>query len=319
MAEYIWKPSLMRRVFVLPEAIADKHLKMAGSVQLKVLLWVSRHGGSFDAEACAKAVGVSAPDCMDALQYWVAAGVLLSDGSEPMPEPTASEKPPAPVAPPRAVTVPKVNKPQMTDVVRRQKKDGEFRGLLTEVSVRMGRPLSNGDAETLLYLYDTAGLPASVLLMVVGYAAQAERLNMRYIEKVALDWADRGIMTIAAVEEHLCYLERCDQAAIRVQTVCELSKPLSTAAALRLAEKWVFQWQVTDEVLREAYVVCREKTGKFESRYVDRVLENWHEQGVTTADEAANAQGKKRAVDTGEKSEYEKMVEQYVPVYKKKG
>ena len=77
MAEYTWKPSLMRRVFVLPEAIADKHLKMAGSVQLKVLLWVSRHGGSFDAEACAKAIGVSAPDCADALQYWVAAGVLL--------------------------------------------------------------------------------------------------------------------------------------------------------------------------------------------------------------------------------------------------
>lgn len=183
----------------------------------------------------------------------------------------------------------------------------------------MGRPLSNGDAETLLYLYETAGLPASVLLMVVGYAAQAARLNMRYIEKVALDWADRGIVTMEAVEAHLCYLERCDQAALRVQQVCELAKPLSTAAALRLAEKWVFEWNVTDDVLREAYAVCREKTGKFESRYVDRVLENWHSQGVTSAAEVPTKRGKKAKAAAAEPTEYEQMVEQYVPIYKKKG
>lgn len=319
MAEYMWKPSLMRRVFVLPEAIADKHLKLAGSVQLKVLLWVSRHGGSFEAEACAKAVGVSAPDCVDALQYWVAAGVLQTDGSETVPTVSVEEKPPVSAVAAKPAVAPKMNKPQMTDVIRRQKKDSEFRGLLSEVSVQLGRPLSNGDAETLLYLYETAGLPAAVLLMVVGYAAQAGRLHMRYIEKVALDWADRGILTMPAAEEHLCYLERCDQAAKRVQHVCALTKPLSTAAALRLAEKWIYEWQVTDEVLAEAYAVCREKTGKFESRYMDRVLENWHEQGVVTAEEAAKARGKKHASTSTELSEYEQMVEQYVPVYKKKG
>lgn len=315
MAEYVWNAALMRRVFVVPEEIADRHLRLAGSVQLKVLLWLSRNDGAFDADACAKAIGETAPDCRDALQYWVAAGVLQTTDEE---EETVTAEVPAPT-PAKKPTRPKVTKPQMTEVICRQTKDEEFGGLLTEVSARMGRPLSNGDAETLLYLYDTVGLPAAVLLMVVGYAVHAERINMRYIEKVALDWADRGILTMEAAEEHLCYMERCEQAVRHVQTVCELAKPLTGATASRTAEKWICQWGITDEVLRQAYAVCQEKTGKFETRYMDRVLENWHSQGADTAEKVVALSGKKPAKGpTTENTEYEEMVGQYMPVYKKK-
>ncbi len=318
MAEYFWNPALMRHVFAVPEEIVDRHLRLAGSVQLKVLLWVSRNG-TFDAETCSRAIGVSAPDCVDALQYWVAAGVL--SGGEPIvaaPTPTVVDTPPVEKKP-KATPRPKVHKPQLTEVVRRQQEDGEFDGLLVEVSARMGRPLGNGDLETLLYLYESVGLPAAVILMVVGYAAQMERINMRYIEKVALDWADRGIVTMAAAEEHLCYLERCEQAVKRVQAVCQLDKPLSTAAAMRAAEKWICVFGITDEVLAEAYAICKEKTGKFDVRYIDRVLENWHEQGADSAEKVAELTGKKTAKTRSlDHTEYEDMVERYVPVYKKK-
>ena len=322
MAEYFWNAALMRRVFAVPEEVVDRHLRLAGTIQWKVLLWLSRNGGAFEAAACAKATGERESDCRDALQYWIAAGVLESDGapvaSAPAPTPTPVEVPAVQPAP-KPTARPKVTKPQMTEVIRRQKKDEEFGGLLVEVGARMGRPLSNGDAETMLYLYDTVGLPAAVILMVVGYAAQTERLNMRYIEKVALDWVDRGIQTMEAAEEHLCYLERCEQAVLRVQAVCQLAKPLTGAAVLRAAEKWICQWHITDEVLAEAYAVCLEKTGKFETRYLDRVLENWHSQGADTPDKVAELTGKKpKKQPTAANTEYENMIEQYVPVYKKK-
>ena len=317
MAEYFWNPSLMRHVFAVPEEIVDRHLRLAGSVQLKVLLWVSRNG-TFDAESCSQAIGVSAPDCADALQYWVAAGVL--SGGEPVaatPTPPKDENPPAPK--PKAAARPKVHKPQLTEVIRRQQQDGEFDGLLAEVSARMGRPLGNGDLETLLYLYESVGLPAAVILMVVGYAAQMGRINMRYIEKVALDWADRGIVTMAAAEEHLCYLERCEQAVLRVQAVCQLEKPLTTATAMRAAEKWICAFGITDEVLAKAYAICLEKTGKFDVKYIDRVLENWHAQGADTTEKVEALTGKKQAkTHSFDHTEYEDMVEHYVPVYKKK-
>ncbi len=329
MAEFRWNASQMKRVFVLPKDIVDKHLRLAGSVQLKVLLWVSRNGGEFDAKACAKAVGVSAPDCLDALQYWVAAGLLLPADEEaavPPPvsvsvEPAAPEQPPVlPVARPAAV------KPQMTEVIARQKDSPDFAYLLDAVSARLGRPLAAGDCETLLYLYQTAGLPVEVILMVVGYAAQTNRFTMRYIEKVALDWADKNIVTMAAAEEHLCFLERCHTAAEQVQKVCGLLRPMSGEFALRAAEKWVHQWKIGDALLAEAHAVCVQKTGKFQAKYMDKVLENWYLQGITTAEKLHEAlrettkggkKGKGAAISE-ENQEYEAMVEQYIPVYKKK-
>ncbi|MBQ9963756.1 MAG: DnaD domain protein [Clostridia bacterium] len=317
MAEYFWNPSLMRHVFAVPEEIVDRHLRLAREDHLKVLLWVSRNG-LFDAEACERATGVLASNCVDALQYWVAAGVL--SGGEPVaatPTPPKDEIPPAPK--PKAAARPKVHKPQLTEVIRRQQQDGEFDGLLAEVSARMGRPLGNGDLETLLYLYESVGLPAAVILMVVGYAAQMGRINMRYIEKVALDWADRGIVTMAAAEEHLCYLERCEQAVLRVQAVCRLEKPLTTATAMRAAEKWICAFGITDEVLAKAYAICLEKTGKFDVKYIDRVLENWHAQGADTTEKVEALTGKKQEkTHSFDHTEYEDMVEHYVPVYKKK-
>lgn len=320
MADYRFKASQLKRVFVLPKDIVDRHLRLAGSVQLKVLLWVSRNGGEFDAEACAKAVGVSAPDCADALQYWVAAGVLLpEEGEAPLPPaPKQEEKPveaaPVPMARPAAV------KPQMTDVLKKQKANKEFSYLLQAVGARLGRPLANGDAETLLYLFETAGLPAAVIMMVVEYAAQSNRFTMRYIEKVALDWADQGIMTMSAAEEHLCFLERCAAAAAKVQTLCGLTRPISGSFALRTAEKWVYQWQVEEALLTEAYAICTEKTGAFQAKYMDKVLDNWRMQEITTLDQLhAQQKGTKPSkVKTEENQEYEEMVEQYIPVYKKK-
>ena len=318
LAEYQWNASLLRHVFILPEEVADKHLRLAGAVQLKVLLWLSRHGGAYEDEACSRAVGESVPDCRDALRYWVDAGVLAGSDGVPVaaaPAPTKAVEPrsKAPVARPRAV------KPQMPEVIARRDSSPEFAYLLDEVSARLGRPLSPGDMETLLYLCDTAGLPTGVILMVVGYAVSASRLTMRYIEKIALDWADRDILTIAAAEEHLCQLERSQQALKHVQTVCGLDKPPSGAAAFAAAEKWVYDWGTSDDVLRQAYEICREKTGKFQTAYMNRILDNWREQGADTAEKIEALSGDPKGSRKAEPdSDYENMVEQYIPVYKKK-
>ncbi|MBQ6829992.1 MAG: DnaD domain protein [Clostridia bacterium] len=312
MTAYQWNPAALGNVLVVPAAVAEQHLKLAGPLQLKVLLWFASAGGTFDAAACAAACGYPEADCLDAMRYWVSAGLLCENGVVPA-SPAAPSLPSAPTPRPRAV------KPQMKEVVATQKRSPQFAYLLDAVSARLGKPLTYGDMETLLYLHDTAALPVEIILMVVEYAAQGDHFSMRYIEKIALDWADRGITTLAAAEEHLCALERGREALVKVQTVCSLPRPLSQSAnTMALAEKWVFTWQVADDLLLAAYAVCAEQKGGFHAKYIDRVLENWRAQGIATAEQAAALSSAAKQATDETPSEYEQLVENYLPVYKKK-
>ena len=326
--EVRWNSEALGEVFVLPAAVVDRHIRLAGSAQLKVLLWLSRAGGGvFDPESCGKAIGLSSADCADALQYWVETGILVLSGSPAVPEiakparPVKAAPPPEPPKPVRAAR-PRAVKPQMPEVVARRETSGEFGYLLDTVSARFGRPLSPGDMETLLYLYDGAGLPAEVILMVVAYAAGEEKLNIRYIEKVALDWADKGIVTIAAAEEHLCRLEHRREAWARVQSLCELAKG-TTVGAMEAAAKWFYDWRMDEGLVRLAYDRCVEKTGKFQYKYMDRILEGWHLDGIDTAEKvlagesAAKKKGRAGRETSMDLDAYETRVMQYVPVYRK--
>lgn len=330
--EYRWNPENLSEVLALPAAVVDKHIKMAGVQQLKVLLWLARKGkGSFQPDACSKALGISPAECSDALQYWLETGILLpaqSPSSSPSrsPEtfpaspPTAQSQTPSPApSEPRPAPRPRPVKPQLAEVLARREQSGEFAYLLDTASARLGRPLSHGDMETLLYLYDTAGLPAEVILMVVAYAAAEGKMNMRYIEKVALNWVDQGIVTIAAAEDHLCRLERRQRAWATVQSLCEMAKAPSSRA-LDSAEKWLEEWHMDEGLIRLAYDKCVEKTGEFQYKYMDRILERWHLDGIDTPEKAqAQSSGKSAAPahTSLDLDEYENMVRNYVPVYKK--
>ena len=326
--EYQWNPAVLGEVFAVPAAVVDDHIKLAGSVQLKVLLWLLREGkGTFDPERCSTAVGVPAADCGDAMQYWFAAGLLLPAGMEaPAPEARPSSGKAGgkePSAPPRLPAArPRPVKPSMKEVVARQKESGEFAYLLETASARLGRPVSQGDMETLLYLYDTAGLPVEVILMVIEYAVAEGKYHMRYIEKVALDWADREINTISAAEQHLCALERRKQAWNTVSTLLGVAQS-PTVAQSDAAERWVYDWRVDEGLLRLAYDKCREATGRFNSSYMDKILERWRMDGVDTVEKALAEKpeakkGKKAAKEPSFDLEaYESMVSEFTPVYKK--
>ena len=82
-------------VFAVPSSLVDQHMKLAGAVQLKVLLWVLRHSGEeISDETLAAAVGASPADTRDAMQYWVETGLLTQDGSRLSPCGAREPEPP---------------------------------------------------------------------------------------------------------------------------------------------------------------------------------------------------------------------------------
>ena len=86
--EYKLNLGAWNSVFAVPCDIVDKHIKLAGAAQLKVILWILRHAGeAFTTEDISASLSMSAADVRDSMLYWKETGVICeNEGSFSPPE-----------------------------------------------------------------------------------------------------------------------------------------------------------------------------------------------------------------------------------------
>lgn len=279
-------------VFAVPCSVVDKGLKLAGSVQLKVLLWCLRHAGEpFEAQDVAAALGIDRADVGDAMLYWQESG-LFSRGSSPAaPEPKAGEaeapaapppEPPKPAAEPSRV-LSRPQKPDSEFVAMRIAESTEIACLMQSAQQILGRLISGGESATLLMIHDDFGLPCDVIAMLLQYAASIGKANMRYIEKAAMNWADEEIFTHEKAEEKLQKLAESRQAWSTVEQAVGMPHRAPSTKEEAFASQWVDGWKFGADMIREAYDRAVDATGKFSASYMNRILERWNRAHITTA------------------------------------
>lgn len=299
-------PTAYRSMFALPREVVDQHLKLAGSAQLKALLYVcSRPGEELNAQDIAAGIGLSRADTVDALQYWMEAGLILEGApcatavsAEQTEQKQVQPSPPVPevekpTKPARVLTP--IGKPTREEVTRRGEQSPEIAWMLNEAQMRFGRPISASEMATLVWLHDSEGLPPAVILMIIEYALSVGKCNMRYIERVAISWADEEIDTVEKAEQKLTQLERKRQAWGRVQSAFGMQSRSPSAKEEALAVKWLDEWKFSPDMLRYAYDQCVDQTGKFSMAYINKVLEKCYHNGLMTPQQAQAASEKKPA------------------------
>ena len=61
----------------------------------------------------------------------------------------------------------------------------------------------------------------------------------------------------------------------------------------KYADLWLNEWQCSEDMIRNAYEECVNNTGKLNYNYMGKIMEDWHENGVTSAEEAKEKKNKK--------------------------
>lgn len=326
-------PDAWQSVFAVPSVLVDKHLKLAGAVQLKVLLWLLRHSGQeLNLEAISHSLGISPPDAADAMLYWQECGLILKGQKgipsgftaqepavskevntvEPRPEPvaaatvTAEENPPAVTRPARSSRI--LSRPHKADnafVAKRMQESPDIAYMMQEAQQILGRLINNGESATLLMIHDDFGLPVDVIIMLLHYAAGINKANMRYIEKTAMNWADEEIFTHQKAEEKLRRLDEEAKAWRTVESVLGTGHRSPTQNESEMASQWIRNWKFSREMIREAYERCVNQTGKINLRYMHKILERWNREGITTLSQAAQEQAKKAEKNRESKTSYD--------------
>ncbi len=213
------------------------------------------------------------------------------------------------------------------DVTGFLKRDNAFRLLVGEAQTRLGRVQSTESLKILLAIYDYLGLPTEVIGLLIGYCisrAQARGNTnpptMRTIEREAAVWARQGITTVALASAYMQKQNGQLTRFGRFRKILGLTGKLSTAE-----ERYLFSWVemgFSEDAIELAYERTRLSTGTLKWSYMNKILQDWHAQGLHTAElarteirPAAAGTGRqntgRRNVGTGRESAWQKQPGQY--------
>lgn len=327
-------------VFCVPSAVADDYLKIARGSDIKVLLFLLRHGGeSLSCEFIGERLGLTAEQVEESVEFWKqrkiigteAAGELIPlskdnkcgqvakavSASESSYELTG-------VKPITESLVHKINLERTPDfspveIARTVKGNEKADYLFKHCEILYGRPLKHNEQQTLMIILEDACLPVEAALILVDYCFSIDKATPAYMRTMAAEWAESEISTIEKAEQRVEELKKLDGAVGRFKKMFEINSAFSKQQK-EFIGKWVNVYGFSDEMIGEAYQITLNGAGKLSFPYMNKILENWHGKGIK-AKEQIESDKKPHSAVKGENASLDiKKIEQIMSdKYKKSG
>lgn len=280
-------PSLLwGAVFSVPAAVADKYMKLASAEQLRTLLWVLRHAAEQPTtEDAAKALRYSEQSVREYVAFWQQNGILQTDveivpaAKTKAPEPPRQEKTELPDLP--------ENKPTAGEILARTKEEPELEYLFGQAQKKFGRTIGYDGQCTLLLMHDRYGLPVEVILMIIEYCAEVRKTSNAYIAALGKQWGQEEIDTIEKAEEKIGELHRCGKLWKELSAMAGLTAPNPTAVQSEYLRAWSTELGFNVDMIFLAYEEMANHCSKLSFAYMNKVLRNWHDKGLKTAQDVA--------------------------------
>ena len=295
-------------VTIVSNRFIDEFMPQANDAQLKIYLFLLRMlsaGRSLDIPEIADVFNHTEKDVMRALKYWEKCGVLLLEydaaknltgirlldltGSRPVsgnasekavPQKTVSESRTAEKSPSesrRSSDQEAYARPSysLDDLKAFQEKDSTAQ-LLFIAEQYLGRTLSPSDIKSILFFSDRLHFSDDLIDYLLQYCVERGKKDFRYMEKVAISWAEAGITTPAEAER---------QAGRYDKTVYTIMNSLgkTNAPTRREAEfirRWREEYGFEPSIIMEACERTVLATDRHRFEYADKILSSWKESGV---------------------------------------
>ncbi len=285
---------------VISNRFIDEYMLAANDAQLKIYLYLIRMmSARLSTSICdiADTFNYTEKDVMRALKYWEknrlltldyddnknVIGIHLMDfGAAPAAVPAPAQIAPVPSvtippAAPLASIVPIASKPNYTlDELKAFKSNEASSRLLFVAEQYLKKTLSANDVRTILFISDKLGFSEDLIDYLIQYCVDRGKKDLRYIEKVALSWADQGITTPKQAARLAVKYEK---------SVYEIMKALGkngtpTETEVSYINRWKKDYGFGTDVIFTACERTVLATDHHRFEYADSILASWYKAGV---------------------------------------
>lgn len=300
----------------VPGIFIDKYITDANGEFVKVYLYLLRCMNSYASECSISAIADhfdhTEKDVLRALKYWEKAGVLRLDIDEtdclrgisfsdlytdevhtPAKSTNAQPKklPPAAETPKKEYTL---------NEIKKFSEDPDVAELLFIMESYLKHPLSSSEMNTVFFWIDSLHFSRDLVEHLVEHCITNGHSSLRYMDKVAMSWAENGITTVEQAKEN---------ASIRSKACFGVMKALGISgrnlidSEAGFVNKWTKEFGFDMELIEEA---CRRTISAIHQpsfEYTDSILTNWNSKNVHTlkdveALDASFSKTKKAAANT---------------------
>lgn len=166
----------------------------------------------------------------------------------------------------------------------------EVKWMMNIIEIYLERLLKPSDVQLILYLYESVGFSAELIMYLYEYCVSKNKKNTSYIEAVALSWANDGIDTVEKAENATTLYNTNYNA---VSHAFGLNRAPGNIEK-QYVNKWLHKFGFSIDIIVEACNRTLLRTGKPDFKYADKILENWYGKQVkdlndiTTLDQVHN-------------------------------
>jgi len=160
--------------------------------------------------------------------------------------------------------------------------DAQLDYLLKVAERLMAKPLTYNEMNALLGFYDWLKLPVEVIEVMLDYCISNGKKSMRYMEKVAIDWADNGISSANEAEDYI-YLFNNEYRQIMKAFGHTRRDP--NPKEMAYMKKWLRELNMPLTLVKEACDKTIFAIGQPKFSYADAILASWHNAEISSIDE----------------------------------
>ena len=252
----------------IPRILADSYLSVATGAQIKVMLCLIRFEGMpMSEESMAKQCNLDVSDVHSAIAFWVEQKMLVRRGSTLC------------LHAPETVQEIKLPTYSSEEILSLKENDPEFSQVLESAQGVLGKIFNHNDASVLYGIYDNLGFGGDLVLQLLGFCAGMGKKNFRYIERVALDWHDRGIDSFEKADSYIRHMEQLARDEHQVAVAFGIDNRALTKKEKEFISKWREEMNLSLEMIEAAYEVCVDTKGKLSFPYINGILTDWHANG----------------------------------------
>ena len=278
----------MGKGFELEFDFVEKWGRIANAEYFRIYVYAlsnfKKSGKVMSAANISKKLHISQNDVEEAIDFWITAEVLWGDGNgysfssaEKKPEKERNQS-----ATLRLRTRPSYEAAEIDAVAAvNDKIDYLFR----QAEIILEKMLSPSDFELLYSFVDWLGLPVEVVIMLLRFAAGQGKTGKRYLETVAIDWADKGIVTYESAEEHIREIELKLSNEGKVRAILGIYDRALTQTEKKYINLWAHEKNIPIPLIEEAYDRTVAATGKLSWAYMNKILTGWQDEGLKTIED----------------------------------